>query len=91
MLQEAAVPAKLASLMKTIADFITHLRLKRDDEAVLIGHIKDCHVSASGPSLDDKCTDRFRSCAQTVIAQLVSHALLRVTELNCLVVCVNVP
>lgn len=46
--------------MKTILQFIKHLKLDKGDEQVLLQHIEECHATASGPGLNDKCSDRVR-------------------------------
>lgn len=45
---------------KSILQFIHSLRLNKSDEAVLIRHIEDSHVEASGPDIHDRCTDKVR-------------------------------
>ena len=47
-------------MRKTLLQFITSLRLAKLDECVLIQHVEDCQVKASGPGLNELCTDRVR-------------------------------
>ena len=60
LIRDACVCCCRPSAMKTILQFIQSLKLNKADEGVLIRHVEECRVSASGPSLDDKCTDRVR-------------------------------
>ena len=46
--------------MPSILQFIRELRLDKTDEKKLVEHIKECSVSFSGPSLEDRCSNRVR-------------------------------
>ena len=47
-------------MRKTVLQFITSLTVFKLDEHVLIQHIEECQLKASGPGLNDMCTDRVR-------------------------------
>ena len=46
--------------MPSVCQFIRGIKLDKADEALLVKHIEDCHANASGPSLNDRCTNRVR-------------------------------
>lgn len=46
--------------MPSVSQFISSVKLDKADETLLTQHIQECHDNASGPSLNDKCTNRVR-------------------------------